>query len=875
MQQGRMALEGNRSQEAFEIFKRVLTIDPEHVEAHYRLGEVLWRRRQIEQALKLMRRSVELAPGNHSIRLSLASYLEKAGKIDEAIREYRYIMEQAEGTPIGKEAEKRLILVLVKVYASKQRLDSALQLLYSLLEEYPGDPRVLQHLGFAYLIGGRYDKAVEIYKQVLARHPDDAAAHMNIAGVYETMKKTKKAADHFQRVIELDPQGPRTNEAKLRLALIRAFDYFKRRDFERALEQLRKALEVAPDHPQANSQMAVVYRAMGRIDEAETVLLEMLKKNPGNLDARLKLGTLYWEQQNPIDAIWHLEKVLESGQRTPFASRAAGFLREIVQRLGNQQVQALRQVAAQKHQFIEATEREPDNVEAHFNLGIILMRQGLTEKARRHFEEVVRRDPHIVRTYENLGKVYLQLGEPDKSIEAFSRYISLETDLTRVADLTVPYALALAQYAMRNGYNDVALRHFRRVLEKDGKNVIALYFTGILHAQQNEIEEAAGYYQKVLELAPGHFVARANLAAIYERQGDEETALTEYRYIARRAPDGPLKQNAERRIRDLKRRLNGLTNTASYAVVIDNNSNLSDANPSEEYYSTLALRFLYQYKYRKDLRLSVSWSPTYSTYHVGQFDFLNQAFDPTVSWGEGEKRYSLSYRFNRLTGVLNEAAVSVTQQLSWEHQHTLSLGKVRSTTLTLRDFSSETNPLFDSRTYVAQMALSRPLRWNWNGNFSISLTDNRNKAELGRDNAYFALGLTGRASKIISSRISLSGSAALNFQRYKHPDSIAVFASEEFAGRRRQTANLNVGVNFNYRFNRDLRAFVSANLVRNEANLPIFKCELPPDDPAVRCGDPGTIVPFDQGDLIGVPLQSASLGDFGKLLVNFGLAVNF
>lgn len=71
-----------------------------------------------------------------------------------------------------------------------------------------------------------------------------------------------------------------------------AVAYEKMGNLTAAEENLKKALEINPDHPVANTEYGLVYRKTGRFAQARESYERVLKNYPGFLPARKNLGIL-------------------------------------------------------------------------------------------------------------------------------------------------------------------------------------------------------------------------------------------------------------------------------------------------------------------------------------------------------------------------------------------------------------------------------------------------------------------------------------------------------------------------------------------------------------------------------------------------------
>jgi len=94
-----------------------------------------------------------------------------------------------------------------------------------------------------------------------------------------------------------------------RIELIRA--YLRRRDLMQVFDQTKAVLEIEPGNPYALTYQALVRVAMGQASQAETMLIDVLKKNPGIEDAYIHLAIARLQLGNQKGA----EEAIRAGQK--------------------------------------------------------------------------------------------------------------------------------------------------------------------------------------------------------------------------------------------------------------------------------------------------------------------------------------------------------------------------------------------------------------------------------------------------------------------------------------------------------------------------------------------------------------------------------
>jgi tetratricopeptide (TPR) repeat protein len=77
---------------------------------------------------------------------------------------------------------------------------------------------------------------------------------------------------------------------------------------------------------------------------------------------------------------------------------------------------------------------KPDYLEAHYNLGVALIRLGKPQEAIRHWEQAVRINPDFAEAHYDLGHASEELGRTTEAIEHYEQALRLRPNLTPARD---------------------------------------------------------------------------------------------------------------------------------------------------------------------------------------------------------------------------------------------------------------------------------------------------------------------------------------------------------------------------------------------------------------------------------------------------------
>ena len=87
------ALSRGNIQEAIDYFNKAWAIDPDSEKIYLMLSTTYVMSNQLELAVKTLKRGIKLIPGSLDIRVNLGNIYNKMGKFNDAIGQYKYILD--------------------------------------------------------------------------------------------------------------------------------------------------------------------------------------------------------------------------------------------------------------------------------------------------------------------------------------------------------------------------------------------------------------------------------------------------------------------------------------------------------------------------------------------------------------------------------------------------------------------------------------------------------------------------------------------------------------------------------------------------------------------------------------------------------------
>jgi tetratricopeptide (TPR) repeat protein len=248
LQKARTLLATGRLPQAEEILRQDLKADPSSAEAHYLLGDVLFREQKARESLaEFSRGSKFKRPGASELRTVASDY------------------------------------VLLGDFTDADKWFS------EVTAETPNDAEAWYLLGRTKYNENRFAEAITSFEHVLTFRPKDIRAEDNLGLSQQGLGHTEQAKTAFQTAIAWQSAAPRDAQPYLNLGTLLT----DQGDFAGAIAQLEKAATLGPDNPRIHEELGRALQSKGDMQGAQTQLEMAVKLAPNAAALHFKLGQIY------------------------------------------------------------------------------------------------------------------------------------------------------------------------------------------------------------------------------------------------------------------------------------------------------------------------------------------------------------------------------------------------------------------------------------------------------------------------------------------------------------------------------------------------------------------------------------------------------
>jgi tetratricopeptide (TPR) repeat protein len=436
-----------------------------------------------------------------------------------------------------------------EILAGEGLIEEALARFEQALAAAPENPEVIEAVGRALLNLDRLEEAEASFLDALELDPEWVGPRMGLAMVALRRDEPFKIVHHLERAIETDPEYPdayvelgRYYGAMAEPALAKAtferwtarhpedadmlinagLTAFDAADYAQALDFFEKAAEAASVEEQKSG--ARTFRAntldmLGRYDEAVDAYEEVIAETPDWWEAHANLGICHARNGQPARAEAAFRRGLENCPGSPeirdelaahlLAERRdlheALRLSEEAVALGRDEIRHLHTLgearlaigdeagAAEAYRAMLAL--DPENPEAHLELGLLHEAHGEVREAEEHFVESLKSDPANPRALYSYASLYYAADDLETAEELLVRAVASDARYS-------PALSALASVRARRGDYRDALDYIEKAVE----------------AGETDVE----HFKSALEFAPLRADPRfRSLLSRMVRMGDE------------------------------------------------------------------------------------------------------------------------------------------------------------------------------------------------------------------------------------------------------------------------------------------------------------------------------------------------------------------
>ena len=526
----------NKPDDALKVWRDYRSQNPNDPVSYQEAARLLQAQNKPDDALKELQTYAAAHPDDGAIQVTIADALTTAGKKDEARKAYNAVL-SIDTSGAGVSDPK----------AKEKAIDAA------------ESARVQAAQGLALLAqqDSKWDEAIQYWSQAKTLQATQSAknktapngtAYRSIGYAYEQLKKLDLAEREYQSLAQVNPKDP-----QVQYDLARVYDAENKND--EAIAAYRKASETGGDKLGPLLQVPMLYRRKNDNDRAFTEYAVLFKQYPTDIRLLLPYAQFAAAQGKDETAADVYAAIRKADPTATWAEseQAAALVR-------------LKRYDAALPLYEAAAARSPDTIAAYEDIKKIYIAENKSDALLPWLQGQLEKNPgsralmnYFVQQYadrkregEGLLIVKTIVAKHEKDPNVLLSYASVLTERKQTADLPDVYRRIAAQNP-----NDInAIMQYVSVLETDGKAndamtyledrvgnaVLAATYSQAdkrvinrrlaeLYKQHGKPEKAIAIYQETVKDQPNDYMANSNLAQLLTDAGRTAEAIKIYDYL--------------------------------------------------------------------------------------------------------------------------------------------------------------------------------------------------------------------------------------------------------------------------------------------------------------------------------------------------------
>lgn len=297
-----------RTKKAMDLYRRLIDLNPNHINSLLRLGDLYRIERDYNEAIRLHKRARTLDEHGLETTLSLSADLDEAGRHEEAIYLLYGILKRDDSNPA-------LLRRLRDIYIKTEQWEEAHDLQERILKEngkaqhekFDGEASLL--VGLKYEAGRRYfdkgniDRARKYFREALKLNKKFLPSYIGLGEILINENNIDRAENLWEGAFKI------TGNIML---LHRLEDIYLEMDQpDRAIDIYKSAIKRDPNNQSLRFYLGRLYYRLEMIDEAFDLLLGLDTEGVRFPDLHKLLGSLYLRKDTLISAVEEFKKAID------------------------------------------------------------------------------------------------------------------------------------------------------------------------------------------------------------------------------------------------------------------------------------------------------------------------------------------------------------------------------------------------------------------------------------------------------------------------------------------------------------------------------------------------------------------------------------
>ena len=458
--------------------KNILQRNPDNAEARYRLASIYLQYEDYPAAEKQFRRAGEAGWNSAESRIGLVKSMLEQNEYSAALKEC--VVDDT--FPVDAQAD--LTALRAVALTGLERQEDALAALSTSEQIQPDAMLVLQTRIDFLIADGNTAEAARVTARALELYPDSAGFKLRQAALLANDQDLTQADEQLREIIALDPPGYISGHGhRARLALVKI----------RIIEQNHSDTSsfIKPLYGRDTEALylgALLAYQEDNFELAGQLLLELLKRSPGNMPSMQLYGMVNYSQENYEKAAYYLSKYVSTNPDNLAAQKQLSLA---YMKLG--------QFDEAGTTLSAAIDEDIDDAEL-FALAVTnAFSSGDTRTGLLMLERASKAAPDNLPLRGELARAYLFLGETDRAIQTYEAIIAQGGQDNETEKMLL---LARAKLALQEGNTEKVLELAKQLQQKQPGYAMGYELEGIALMSQKSYTQSSRAFRMAWDRAP-------------------------------------------------------------------------------------------------------------------------------------------------------------------------------------------------------------------------------------------------------------------------------------------------------------------------------------------------------------------------------------
>lgn len=272
------ALQNGNEESAAKLFNEILSIVPNNPVAHNGIGLIAVQNKQSSIAEHHFRRAVESAPDWLDAHVNLGVFFLHAGRARRAIKMLKRALDLAP----DDSSVRYLLAQTLSTQGKKAELEQELR---KIVADDPEHAGALNDLGVIEVQAKNYDAAIALFQKAASAKDPLPGARANAGNIQLLCDRNEDAEKTFDQALLEQPNS-------IDALIGKATAQRRNGDLDGALLTAERAASLAPENGSARNAAGIIYRELGIFDAAENHFSEAIELSPNDPGPRSNLALL-------------------------------------------------------------------------------------------------------------------------------------------------------------------------------------------------------------------------------------------------------------------------------------------------------------------------------------------------------------------------------------------------------------------------------------------------------------------------------------------------------------------------------------------------------------------------------------------------------